>query len=89
MHYVCGTCRHSGKITGYIKYKRFGKSVAYLYCDRFRKGVRVDGLCVAWESESGKKIPGVEQIRNPKKGENNTIYRPSTDSPQAPDGGIA
>lgn len=56
--YVCTLCRHAGKIVGYVSYRRFGRSTALLYCERLKKPVRQDDVCIDWEDQHGKKIEG-------------------------------
>lgn len=52
---MCGTCKYGGKITGYFKYRKNRKGVPLIYCDKFKKSVREDDLCLHYETLSGKR----------------------------------
>ncbi len=57
---MCGSCRHSGKIVGYVQYRRFGQSLPILYCEKQKRPVPEDYLCLSYESPSGKKLRGIK-----------------------------
>ena len=48
----CGTCRHGGKV---VAYKDRRKKLV-IWCDRKKKPVEVDDICVSYESWRGKKL---------------------------------
>lgn len=52
---MCGTCKHGGKITGYDIYRKYRKGMPLIYCDKLKKEVREDDLCLEYETLSGKK----------------------------------